>query len=120
MCVHNVFLLTRPKEAERPPMTDLVISQQDIIERILTLELVRVTERAAVSSARWRGRRRWIESCAGSVVGRLARKIASSEKRIATTAATRTARDRRPVRQRAKSNIATSGPAPIRKSGAQM
>jgi len=37
-------------------MTDLVIKQQDIIERILTLELVRVTERAAVSSARWRGR----------------------------------------------------------------
>ena len=37
-------------------MTDLVIQQQDIIERILTLELVRVTERAAVSSARWRGR----------------------------------------------------------------
>ena len=29
-------------------MTDLVIKQQDIIERILTLELVRVTERAAV------------------------------------------------------------------------
>ena len=37
-------------------MTDLVIQQQDIIERILTLELVRVTERAAVSAARWRGR----------------------------------------------------------------
>ena len=37
-------------------MTDLVIQTQDIIERILTLELVRVTERAAVSSARWRGR----------------------------------------------------------------
>ena len=37
-------------------MTDLVIKQQDIIERILTLELVRVTERAAVSSARLRGR----------------------------------------------------------------
>jgi fructose-1,6-bisphosphatase II / sedoheptulose-1,7-bisphosphatase len=37
-------------------MTDLVIQQQDIVERILTLELVRVTERAAVSSARWRGR----------------------------------------------------------------
>jgi fructose-1,6-bisphosphatase II / sedoheptulose-1,7-bisphosphatase len=37
-------------------VTDLVIQQQDIIERILTLELVRVTERAAVSSARWRGR----------------------------------------------------------------
>ena len=37
-------------------MTDLVISEQHIIERILTLELVRVTERAAVSSARLRGR----------------------------------------------------------------
>ena len=37
-------------------MTDLTIQQQDIIERILTLELVRVTERAAVSAARWRGR----------------------------------------------------------------
>ena len=37
-------------------MTDLTIGQQDIIERILTLELVRVTERAAVSAARWRGR----------------------------------------------------------------
>jgi fructose-1,6-bisphosphatase II / sedoheptulose-1,7-bisphosphatase len=37
-------------------MPDLVIQQQDIIERILTLELVRVTERAAVASARLRGR----------------------------------------------------------------
>ena len=37
-------------------MTDLVISEQLIIERILTLELVRVTERAAVSAARLRGR----------------------------------------------------------------
>ena len=37
-------------------MSDLVVQQQEIIERILTLELVRVTERAAVSSARWRGR----------------------------------------------------------------
>ncbi len=37
-------------------MTDLVIQQRDIIERILTLELVRVTERAAVSAARLRGR----------------------------------------------------------------
>ena len=37
-------------------MSDLLVQQQDIIERILTLELVRVTERAAVSSARWRGR----------------------------------------------------------------
>ena len=37
-------------------MTDLTIGQNEIIERILTLELVRVTERAAVSAARWRGR----------------------------------------------------------------
>jgi fructose-1,6-bisphosphatase II / sedoheptulose-1,7-bisphosphatase len=37
-------------------LSDLVVQQQEIIERILTLELVRVTERAAVSSARWRGR----------------------------------------------------------------
>jgi fructose-1,6-bisphosphatase II / sedoheptulose-1,7-bisphosphatase len=37
-------------------MTDLVIQQQDIIERILTLELVRVTERAAVAAAHLRGR----------------------------------------------------------------
>jgi fructose-1,6-bisphosphatase II / sedoheptulose-1,7-bisphosphatase len=37
-------------------MSDLVIQQQDIIERILTLELVRVTERAAVAAARLRGR----------------------------------------------------------------
>ena len=37
-------------------MPDLVIQQQDIIERILTLELVRVTERAAVAAARLRGR----------------------------------------------------------------
>ena len=33
-------------------MTDLVVKSQDIIERILTLELVRVTERAAVAAAR--------------------------------------------------------------------
>ena len=37
-------------------MTDMVVQSQDIIERILTLELVRVTERAAVSAARLRGR----------------------------------------------------------------
>ncbi len=37
-------------------MTDLIISEEKIIERILTLELVRVTERAAVSAARLRGR----------------------------------------------------------------
>ncbi len=37
-------------------MADLVIQEEKIIERILTLELVRVTERAAVSSARLRGR----------------------------------------------------------------
>ena len=37
-------------------MVDLVVSSQDIVDRILTLELVRVTERAAVSAARLRGR----------------------------------------------------------------
>ena len=37
-------------------MTDLVVSEDKIIERILTMELVRVTERAAVSSATLRGR----------------------------------------------------------------
>ena len=37
-------------------MTDLVVTENQIIERILTMELVRVTERAAVSCARWRGR----------------------------------------------------------------
>ena len=37
-------------------MTDLVIKEDKIIERILTMELVRVTERAAVASARLRGR----------------------------------------------------------------
>ena len=37
-------------------MADLVIQEEKIIERILTLELVRVTERAAVASARLRGR----------------------------------------------------------------
>jgi fructose-1,6-bisphosphatase II / sedoheptulose-1,7-bisphosphatase len=37
-------------------MTDLVVQEEKIIERILTMELVRVTERAAVSAARLRGR----------------------------------------------------------------
>jgi fructose-1,6-bisphosphatase II / sedoheptulose-1,7-bisphosphatase len=37
-------------------VVDLVVSSQDIVDRILTLELVRVTERAAVSAARLRGR----------------------------------------------------------------
>ena len=37
-------------------MTDLSIPHRDIMERMLTLELVRVTERTAVSAARWRGR----------------------------------------------------------------
>ncbi len=37
-------------------MADLIITEQEIVDRILTLELVRVTERAAVSAARWRGR----------------------------------------------------------------
>jgi fructose-1,6-bisphosphatase II / sedoheptulose-1,7-bisphosphatase len=37
-------------------MTDLVVTEEKIIERILSMELVRVTERAAVSAARLRGR----------------------------------------------------------------
>ena len=37
-------------------MTDLIVKEDKIIERILSTELVRVTERAAVSSARLRGR----------------------------------------------------------------
>jgi fructose-1,6-bisphosphatase II / sedoheptulose-1,7-bisphosphatase len=37
-------------------MTDLVVTEDKIIERILTMELVRVTERAAVASAHQRGR----------------------------------------------------------------
>jgi fructose-1,6-bisphosphatase II / sedoheptulose-1,7-bisphosphatase len=37
-------------------LVDLVVTSQDIIDRILTLELVRVTERAAVAAARLRGR----------------------------------------------------------------
>ena len=37
-------------------MTDMLVQERDIIERILTLELVRVTERAAVAAARLRGR----------------------------------------------------------------
>ncbi|MGL4242967.1 MAG: class II fructose-bisphosphatase [Beijerinckiaceae bacterium] len=37
-------------------MVDLVVSENQIIERILTMELVRVTERAAVASARLRGK----------------------------------------------------------------
>jgi fructose-1,6-bisphosphatase II / sedoheptulose-1,7-bisphosphatase len=36
-------------------MVDLVVSENQIIERILTMELVRVTERAAVASAMLRG-----------------------------------------------------------------
>ncbi|MEI9916180.1 MAG: class II fructose-bisphosphatase [Methylovirgula sp.] len=37
-------------------MTDLIVKGQDIIDRILTLELVRVTERAAIAAACLRGR----------------------------------------------------------------
>ena len=37
-------------------MTDLVVTEEQIVERILSMELVRVTERAAVSAARLRGR----------------------------------------------------------------
>jgi fructose-1,6-bisphosphatase II / sedoheptulose-1,7-bisphosphatase len=37
-------------------MADLVVTAREIVERVLAMELVRVTERAAVSCARWRGR----------------------------------------------------------------
>jgi fructose-1,6-bisphosphatase II / sedoheptulose-1,7-bisphosphatase len=37
-------------------MVDLVVSENQLIERILTMELIRVTERAAVASARLRGK----------------------------------------------------------------
>jgi fructose-1,6-bisphosphatase II / sedoheptulose-1,7-bisphosphatase len=37
-------------------MVEVTVHPGQLIERILTLELVRVTERAAVASARWRGR----------------------------------------------------------------
>jgi fructose-1,6-bisphosphatase II / sedoheptulose-1,7-bisphosphatase len=37
-------------------MVEVTVHPGQFIERILTLELVRVTERAAVASARWRGR----------------------------------------------------------------
>ncbi|MDH7795627.1 MULTISPECIES: class II fructose-bisphosphatase [unclassified Beijerinckia] len=37
-------------------MVELVIKEQDIIDRMLAFEFVRVTERAAVAAAEWRGR----------------------------------------------------------------
>src|SRR5499426_3042891 len=37
-------------------MSTITIQQNQVLERILTLEIVRVTERAAVSAARLRGR----------------------------------------------------------------
>ena len=37
-------------------MTELIVNEDKIIERVLAMELVRVTERAAVASATWRGR----------------------------------------------------------------
>ena len=36
--------------------SDIHVHPKEVIERILSMELVRVTERAAVSAARWRGR----------------------------------------------------------------
>src|SRR5215218_5080110 len=56
--------LIPPRHAEKgsdPPMPEaahaaITVEPGKIIERILTLELVRVTERAAVASARLRGR----------------------------------------------------------------
>src|SRR6202162_1868857 len=37
-------------------MASITVQPEFLLERILTLEIVRVTERAAVSSARWSGR----------------------------------------------------------------
>ena len=37
-------------------MTSIIVPHNLILERILTLEIVRVTERAAVNAARLRGR----------------------------------------------------------------
>ena len=37
-------------------MSTIEVQPSQVLERILTLEIVRVTERAAVSAARWRGR----------------------------------------------------------------
>ena len=39
-----------------PTDSDIHVHPKEVIERILSMELVRVTERAAVSAARWRGR----------------------------------------------------------------
>src|SRR5438552_19189701 len=41
---------------EREAMPSITVQPQLLLERILTLEIVRVTERAAVSAARLRGR----------------------------------------------------------------
>ena len=39
-----------------PTTNEIHVPSKEVIERILSMELVRVTERAAVSAARWRGR----------------------------------------------------------------
>ena len=37
-------------------MPSITVQPHQMLERILSLEIVRVTERAGVSAARWRGR----------------------------------------------------------------
>jgi fructose-1,6-bisphosphatase II / sedoheptulose-1,7-bisphosphatase len=48
-------LKTGNGQAMSGPRTEITVPQKDVIERILSMELVRVTERAAVSAARLRG-----------------------------------------------------------------
>src|SRR5437660_5918306 len=40
----------------RGPVSSITVQPHLALERVLSLEIVRVTERAAVSAARWRGR----------------------------------------------------------------
>src|SRR5213594_700673 len=44
------------RRLEGEPMSSITVQPHQMLERILTLEIVRVTERAAVSAARLRGR----------------------------------------------------------------
>ena len=54
--IRAIAVARRRSHSEAGPMADKKITPHPFIERILTLELVRVTERAAVSAARLRGR----------------------------------------------------------------
>src|SRR2546428_14182045 len=44
------------RRVEGEPMSSITVQPHQMLERILSLEIVRVTERAAVSAARLRGR----------------------------------------------------------------